>query len=207
MRARDQSSIFSTGRKFRPDYGLLLELHTLTLVARSYALLSGFIAFQMLYWGGDRQTCVMPCSSSDRLSLSVRQKDYNNCYSNYPELHMYVEWHHDTLDMVVLGTHCSALGFIFFFCFILSWSSSIHSNFSSSPSFSSFPFLSPPSLIPLSTFFSFPPHYSLLHSCPYLPLPFLSPPLPLSPYPPSSHFIPPSPVSLTALQLVVKSRQ
>ena len=39
MRAHDQSSIFSTGGKFRPDYGLLLELHTLTLVARSYALL------------------------------------------------------------------------------------------------------------------------------------------------------------------------
>ena len=39
MRARDQCSIFSTGGKFRPDYGLLLELHTLTLVARSYALL------------------------------------------------------------------------------------------------------------------------------------------------------------------------
>ena len=31
MRARDQSSIFSTGGKFRPDYGLLLELHALTL--------------------------------------------------------------------------------------------------------------------------------------------------------------------------------
>ena len=39
MRTRDQSSIFSTGGKFRPDYGLLLELHTLTLVACSYALL------------------------------------------------------------------------------------------------------------------------------------------------------------------------
>ena len=39
MRARDQSSIFSTGGKFRSDYGLLLELHTLTLVTRSYALL------------------------------------------------------------------------------------------------------------------------------------------------------------------------
>ena len=38
MRARDQSSIFSTGGKFRPDYGLLLELHALTLVARSYVL-------------------------------------------------------------------------------------------------------------------------------------------------------------------------
>ena len=39
MRARDQSSIFSIGGKFRPDYGLLLELHALTPVARSYALL------------------------------------------------------------------------------------------------------------------------------------------------------------------------
>ena len=43
MRARDQSSIFSTGGKFRLDYGLLLELHALTLVARSYALLCRFI--------------------------------------------------------------------------------------------------------------------------------------------------------------------
>jgi len=42
MRARDQSSIFSTGGKFRPDDGLLLELHALTLVARSYALLWGY---------------------------------------------------------------------------------------------------------------------------------------------------------------------
>ena len=39
MRACDQSSIFGTGGKFRPDYGLLLELHALTLVARSYVLL------------------------------------------------------------------------------------------------------------------------------------------------------------------------
>ena len=39
MRVCDQSSIFSTGGKFRPEYGLLLELHALTLVARSYALL------------------------------------------------------------------------------------------------------------------------------------------------------------------------
>ena len=39
MCARDQSSIFNTGGKFRLDYGLLLELHALTLVDRSYALL------------------------------------------------------------------------------------------------------------------------------------------------------------------------
>ena len=37
--ARDQCSIFSTVQQFHPDYGLLLELHALTLVARSYALL------------------------------------------------------------------------------------------------------------------------------------------------------------------------
>ena len=35
----DQSSIFSTGGKFRSEYGLLLELHALTLVACSYVLL------------------------------------------------------------------------------------------------------------------------------------------------------------------------
>ena len=50
MCARDQSSILSTGGKFRPDYGLLLELHTLTLVARSYALLSkGISKFPTLH--------------------------------------------------------------------------------------------------------------------------------------------------------------
>ena len=44
MRARDQCSIFSTGGKFRPNYGLLLELHALTLVTHSYELLVLFIA-------------------------------------------------------------------------------------------------------------------------------------------------------------------
>ena len=39
MCARDQCTIFSTGGKFHPDYGLLLELHVLTLVDRSYVLL------------------------------------------------------------------------------------------------------------------------------------------------------------------------
>ena len=39
MCACDQSSIFSSGGKFRSEYGLLLELHALTLVACSYALL------------------------------------------------------------------------------------------------------------------------------------------------------------------------
>ena len=44
MRARDQCTIFSTGGKFRPDYGLLLELHALTLAAHSYALLQSSTA-------------------------------------------------------------------------------------------------------------------------------------------------------------------
>ena len=43
MRAHDQCSIFSTGGKFRPDYGLLLELHAFTLVVRSYVLLALFV--------------------------------------------------------------------------------------------------------------------------------------------------------------------
>ena len=43
MCACDQSSIFSTGRKFHSDNGLLLELHALTLVARSYALLFDYM--------------------------------------------------------------------------------------------------------------------------------------------------------------------
>jgi len=54
MRARDQNSIFSTGGKFRPDYGLLLELHALTLVARSYALLISAITCDVIvFWLDD----------------------------------------------------------------------------------------------------------------------------------------------------------
>ena len=36
----DQCSIFSTVHLFSPNFGLLLELHALTLVACSYALLT-----------------------------------------------------------------------------------------------------------------------------------------------------------------------
>ena len=49
MRAHDQSSIFSSGRKFRPDYGVLLELHTIILVAGSYVLL---IHYRTTSWFG-----------------------------------------------------------------------------------------------------------------------------------------------------------
>ena len=48
MRAHDQSSILE---KFCLDYGLLLELHALTLVTRSYALLAIDIAeAKVLLW-------------------------------------------------------------------------------------------------------------------------------------------------------------
>ena len=46
--ARDQCFIFSTGGKFHPDYRLLLELHALTLVARSYALLIKYNATSLV---------------------------------------------------------------------------------------------------------------------------------------------------------------
>ena len=54
MRARDQSSVFSTGGKFRPDYGLLLELHTLTRVTHSYALLVLNIGVHQRRVGGEK---------------------------------------------------------------------------------------------------------------------------------------------------------
>ena len=57
MRARDQSSIFSIGGKFCPDYGLLLELHALTLVARSYALLITVIARLLGIYGNVNRPC------------------------------------------------------------------------------------------------------------------------------------------------------
>ena len=53
MRAYDQSFIFSTGRKFRPDYEALLELHALTLVAGSYVLL---IHYRTTSWFGHTHT-------------------------------------------------------------------------------------------------------------------------------------------------------
>ena len=51
MRARDQSSIFSTSGKFCPNYGLLLELHALTLVARSYGEYCTSVGSQKIDFG------------------------------------------------------------------------------------------------------------------------------------------------------------
>ena len=43
MRVRDQCSIFSIGLKFRPDYGPLLELHTLTRSSRPFLCALGLV--------------------------------------------------------------------------------------------------------------------------------------------------------------------
>ena len=59
MRACDQSSIFSTGGKFCPDYGLLLELHALTLVARSYALLITVTLILCVFMQATLQFCIV----------------------------------------------------------------------------------------------------------------------------------------------------
>ena len=53
MCACDQSSNFSTGRKFRPDYGVLLELHALILVAGFYVL---WIHYRTTSWFGHTHT-------------------------------------------------------------------------------------------------------------------------------------------------------
>ena len=51
MRAHDQSSIFITGGKFHPDYGLLLELHALTLVAHSYLCVGVGVGSNFIFGG------------------------------------------------------------------------------------------------------------------------------------------------------------
>ena len=75
MHARDQSSIFSTGGKFRSDYGLLLELHTLTLVTCSYALTLSYpivtlllsVITAMKYWayGGHHRQVSLYCEMKE----------------------------------------------------------------------------------------------------------------------------------------------
>ena len=60
MRACDQCSIFSTGGKFHPDYGLLLALHALTLVTRSYALLTKYMYIAIRHIEYLDLSCHMP---------------------------------------------------------------------------------------------------------------------------------------------------
>ena len=71
MRARDQSSIFSTGGKFCPDYGLLLELQALTLVARSYVLLS-----HVYQWIQNPNLCKVATAGMKR------EKKSHDCHSD-----------------------------------------------------------------------------------------------------------------------------
>ena len=56
--------------KFRPDYGLVLELHALTLVAHSYALLyhcKGFFYFKVFLVSFENFT-MTSCSLDTRIS-------------------------------------------------------------------------------------------------------------------------------------------
>ena len=89
MRARDQSSIFSTGGKFRPDYGLLLELHALTLVARSYALL---------------QTIMNQLNST--VGLTSRRLRENTWYKNSNRLNYMSQTKHPGLNGGLLLLWC-----------------------------------------------------------------------------------------------------
>ena len=56
-------SFFSTGGKFCPDYGLLLELHALTLVAHSYALLLHAMQCKHYQVVNFCRCCVVLCAS------------------------------------------------------------------------------------------------------------------------------------------------
>ena len=84
MRARDYNSIFSTGGKFHPDYGLLLEFHALTLVARSYALLRH--AIQCSLCG-----CIPPVLSVTEECLSVTLQECFILYHGSYSLFQFVE--------------------------------------------------------------------------------------------------------------------
>ena len=68
MRARDQCTIFSIGGKFCPDYRLLLELHALTLVDRSYALLLVYERYMKLRSHDDK--------ALQTVSLSIKIVQY-----------------------------------------------------------------------------------------------------------------------------------
>ena len=85
MRTRDQCSIFSTGGKFHPDYGLLLELHALTLVACSYALLIYIYTYIYI-----TLSCQLPLLVSAGLVLQYVVLKNNLahliCYSTHEEL-------------------------------------------------------------------------------------------------------------------------
>ena len=69
MCARDQSSIFSIGGKFCPDYGLLLELHALIL-SRLFLCTLAYVYHWLTFLGdGDTPHCV----SAEGWRLRVRE--------------------------------------------------------------------------------------------------------------------------------------
>jgi len=74
MRACDQSSIFSTGGKFCLDYGLLLELHALTLVTRSYALLILYISLVALLHTNFQTWCLRTGEPREKAITPIQER-------------------------------------------------------------------------------------------------------------------------------------
>ena len=83
MCARDQCSIFSTGGKFRTDYGLLLELHALTQVARSYALLIDIVT----HCADLSQPCTPTERSKNVTLLLLTGQEYTRMFPCLPTMH------------------------------------------------------------------------------------------------------------------------
>ena len=88
--------VTSAGGKFCPDYGLLLELHALTLVARSYALL---VYINLLVSGRDdpyspKLSTVYhsPCSNATGLTdLTSLEREEQSDLVFYPPLEILME--------------------------------------------------------------------------------------------------------------------
>ena len=93
--ARDHCTIFSNGGKFRPDYGLLLELHTLTLVARSYVLLRQEIPYSAKF-SKDKIFADWPltnfCRNKFRGSRSLATPCSAACFALLVELRLGPSW-------------------------------------------------------------------------------------------------------------------
>ena len=98
-------SIFSTVQWFWPDYGLLLELHTLTLAARSYVLLNWIVTYTSEY---------IPYSY---LSKSVWWCYFTSTLCSFLMIHTESSWKHGRYCLTetsacyqVLYTHFCAYG-------------------------------------------------------------------------------------------------
>ena len=110
MHAHDQSSISSTGRKFRPDYALLLELHALTLVARSYGLLPRYMRIKsnhMLHL--DLCTCKQNNNIENKLNSIIPNTPADTPYAMIVRAILECTTHTETEQYVLLHVHCNCL--------------------------------------------------------------------------------------------------